>query len=247
MGPKGASIKIAAPMFSRLANFDDADPLRLAAGVDFQWVPPGQAIPRDVDVVILFGTKSTIGDLAFMREQKWDQDILAHHRAGGRVLGICGGYQILGRSIFDPYGHDGVPGTADGLELLDVETAMTGEKRVSPVTASSSTADSAVPGYEIHVGHSFGPDTARPFFNIEGRPDGASSPDGRVQGTYMHGLFSDDTFRKAWLQSIREDFESHLAYENSVETALDDLADALEASLDISAILAIAQEPRFTL
>ena len=247
--PGSGSIKIAAPMLSRIANFDDADPLRLEAGVDFQWVPPGQAIPRDVDVIILFGTKSTIGDLAFMRAQKWDQDILAHHRAGGRILGICGGYQMLGQSIFDPHGHDGVPGIADGLGLLDVETAMTGEKRVNPVVAA---AEASAPGeqaimstYEIHVGQSFGPDTERPFFNVGGRPDGASSPDGRVQGTYLHGLFSDDGFRSAWLQSINEDFESQLAYETSVDAALNELADEIEDSLDVSALFAIAQEPTF--
>ena len=94
----GDGVKVVAPMLSRMANFDDADPLRMEPGVDFRWVPPGDPLPRDADVVILFGTKSTLGDLAFLRAQGWDHDILAHARAGGRVLGLCGGFQMLGRT-----------------------------------------------------------------------------------------------------------------------------------------------------
>ena len=240
---EGRSIKIVAPMFSRIANFDDADPLRLEPGVDFHWVPPGQALPRDADVVVLFGTKSTLGDLDFMRAQKWDQDIQAHVRAGGRVLGICGGYQMLGRSIFDPHGHDGMPGTAEGLRLLDIETAMTGEKRVATVAAVSPLSQTAVSGYEIHIGESFGPDTQRPVFHVNGKPDGASSSDGLIEGTYLHGVFSDDAFRQAWLRSVRADFESSLNYEDSVETALDDLADGVERALDIDQLFALARRP----
>ena len=239
------AIKIVAPMFSRLANFDDADPLRLEPGVDFHWVPPGKPLPLDADIVVLFGTKSTLGDLAFMKAQKWDQDIHAHARAGGRVLGICGGYQMLGKTVFDPQGYDGAPGTAEGLGLLDVETVMTGAKRVAKVGAVSPTDDSILSGYEIHIGQSYGPDTERPFFMVSGKPDGATSPDGLVQGTYLHGVFSDDTFRQNWLRSIRDDFEGKLDYEHSVEAALDELADGLEDSLDLDALLAMANEPNF--
>ena len=239
------AIKVVAPMFSRIANFDDADPLRLEPGVDFRWIPPGQPLPLNADVIVLFGTKSTLGDLAFMKAQKWDQDIHAYVRAGGRVLGICGGYQMLGKTVFDPQGYDGVPGTAEGLGLLDVETVMTGAKRVAKVGAVSPTDGNILSGYEIHVGQSYGPDTERPFFTVSGKPDGASSPNGLIQGTYLHGVFSNDRFRQNWLRSVKENFEGNLDYEQSVETALNELADGLEDSLDLDALFDLAREPQF--
>ncbi len=242
-GADDTSIKIVAPMFSRIANFDDADPLRLEPGVDFQWVPPGEALPRDADVVILFGTKSTLGDLEFMRAHKWDEDLRAHARAGGRILGICGGYQMLGKSIFDPHGHDGMPGTAEGLGLLDIETAMTGEKRIATIHAISPLCPDPVSGYEIHTGESFGPDTKRPIFQVNGKPDGASSADGLIEGTYLHGVFSHDGFRQAWLGSIRDGFRSNVNYEARVEEALDELADGVERALDIDQLFALAKRP----
>lgn len=238
------AIKVVAPLFSRLANFDDADPLRLEPGVDFRWVPPGQPLPLDADVIVLFGTKSTLGDLAFIKAQKWDQDIHAHARAGRRVLGICGGYQMLGKTVYDPQGYDGVPGTAEGLGLLDVETVMTGAKRIAKVGAVSPIDDSILSGYEIHVGQSYGPDTERPFCMVSSKPDGATSPDGLVQGTYLHGVFSNDTFRQNWLRTVKKDFAGALAYEQTVEAALDELADGLEDSLDLDALLEIASEPK---
>ena len=239
------AIKVVSPMFSRIANFDDADPLRLEPGVDFHWIPPGQPLPLDADVIVLFGTKSTLGDLAFMKAQKWDQDIYAHVRAGGRVLGICGGYQMLGKTVFDPQGYDGVPGTAEGLGLLDVETVMTGAKRVAKVGAVSPIDDNILSGYEIHAGQSYGPDTERPFFTVSGKPDGATSPNGLIQGTYLHGVFSNDTFRQNWLRTIRQNFEGELVYEQTVEAALDELADGLEDALDLDALFDLASEPNF--
>lgn len=241
------AIKVVAPMFSRIANFDDADPLRLEPGVDFRWIPPGQPLPLNADVIVLFGTKSTLGDLAFMKAQKWDQDIHAHVRAGGRVLGICGGYQMLGKTVYDPQGYDGVPGTAEGLGLLNVETVMTGAKRVANVGAVSSSDGNILSGYEIHAGQSYGPDTARPFFTVGDKPDGATSANGLIQGTYLHGLFSNDAFRETWLRSVQDRFEGKLDYEQSVETALDELADGLEHALDIETVLALASTPRFEL
>lgn len=239
------AIKVVAPMFSRIANFDDADPLRLEPGVDFRWIPPGQPLPLNADVIVLFGTKSTLGDLAFMKAQKWDQDIHAHVRAGGRVLGICGGYQMLGKTVYDPHGYDGVPGTAEGLGLLNVETVMTGAKRVAKVGAVSPGDDNILSGYEIHAGQSYGPDTERPFFTVGNKPDGATSADGLIQGTYLHGVFSNDAFRQTWLRSVQDNFEGKLDYEQSVETALDELADGLEDSLDIESILALSSTPTF--
>lgn len=239
----GGKLKIAAPMLSRMANFDDADPLRQEAGVEFEWVRPGRPIPRDVDVIILFGTKSTLGDLAFLREQGWDHDIIAHARAGGRVLGICGGYQMLGKLIADPDGVDGEPGEAPGLGLLDVETRMTSHKQVAPATARCAQTSTPVSGYEIHSGRTSGPDTGRPMFDLSSPPDGARSVTGRVEGTYLHGAFSSDVFRREWLGRADGVADAGFSYTASIEGALDELADGVEASVDIDGLFARAQQP----
>ena len=234
-----ASIKVAVPVLARIANFDDLDPLGMEPAVKLVFVRPGEPIPADTDVIVLPGTKSTLGDLAFLQAQGWDIDIKAHARRGGHVLGLCGGYQLLGRTIADPLGTDGKLGTVNGLGLLDVDTVMSAQKTTRPVHGSHCASGTAVDGYEIHLGESTGADCARPMLTIDGRPDGAISRDGRIQGTYVHGLFGSDAFRKAWLASF--DVASSVAYEARVEQALDALADHLEAHLDIDAILAIAR------
>ena len=231
-------IRIVAPLLSRIANFDDADPLRMEASVDFEFLSPGAALPRDADVVLLMGTKSTLGDLEFVRAQGWDHDVIAHARGGGRVLGLCGGYQMLGRVVRDPYGVDGPAGEAPGLGLLDVETTMGGEKSVRPVRGDCARSGVPLAGYEIHMGTTTGPDTARPFARIEGKADGAVSADGRIEGCYVHGLFAGDAFRARWLEGIRAGAGSALAYEPALEQALDELADGLEAALDVDALFA---------
>ena len=238
--PGGGRIRIVAPMLSRIANFDDADPLRMEPGVEFAFIPPGTPLPRDAAVVVLPGTKSTLGDLRFLREQGWDHDVIAHARAGGRVLGLCGGYQMLGRRVSDPDGVDGPPGESPGLGLLDVETVMRGEKSVRPVSGTCARSGAPLSGYEIHMGATTGPDTARPFAHLAHGPDGATSADGRVEGCYVHGLFAGDAFRARWLDGVRGGTASPFAYESAVERALDDLADGLEAALDIDAMLADA-------
>jgi adenosylcobyric acid synthase len=230
---------IAVPMLARIANFDDLDPLGMEPGVRLVFVRPGEPIPGDADVVILPGSKSTIGDLAFLRAQGWDIDIQAHVRRGGHVLGLCGGYQMLGRTIADPDGVDGRAGTVDGLGLLDIATTMSGDKSTTLVGGTHCATGTPIEGYEIHLGRSDGPDCARPMLTLEGRPDGAASADGRVQGTYVHGLFTGDAFRKAWLANLG--IASTLAYESQIETALDALADHLEAHLDIEQLLEIAR------
>ena len=234
-------IKIAAPMLSRIANFDDADPLRSDPNVDFVWIPPGKSLPRDADVIILFGTKSTLGDLAFLRGQGWDHDVLAHARAGGHVLGICGGYQMLGETVSDPDGHDGPPGRADGLGLLKVDTMMTSEKRVLPVSGENTLTQETLKGYEIHTGKTHGVDSKRTFATLNGTEDGARSPDNRIQGTYLHGAFASDGFRHAWLNSIRAIEGAQFSYEAQVDAALDALADGVEAAADIDQIFAMAR------
>ena len=241
------ALRIAAPMLSRIANFDDADPLRFEPGVDFQWIAPGQRIPRDVDVVILFGTKSTLGDLAFLRAQGWDQDIIAHAAAGGRVLGICGGFQMLGDRIRDPEGVDGPAGDAEGLGLLRVETRMSGDKTVRPVIGRCAITDATISGYEIHTGVSGGADLDRPLLllenTVDGEANGARSESGCVDGTYVHGIFSSDSFRAAWLKRMGAPTSSTLNYDTAVEDALNALADGLEKALDIDALFAQAQSP----
>ncbi|MEL7449655.1 MAG: cobyric acid synthase [Pseudomonadota bacterium] len=241
---KNDSLRIAAPMLSRMANFDDADPLRQQPGVDFAWIPPGQPLPRDCDVVMLFGTKSTLGDLAFLREQGWDHDIHAHARNGGRVLGICGGYQLLGRLIHDPDGIDGPGGSADALGLLDVETTMHPEKTVRAVDGVCIDSRTPVTGYEIHVGETAGADCERPMFEIAGHRDGAVSANGRIAGTYLHGMFANDAFRHAWLRSAGSKSLEDYDYAASVEAALDALADHVEQAVDVDALLATARRPR---
>src|SRR5262249_26100292 len=146
------ALAIAIPMLSRVANFDDFDPLRMEPGVKLVWVRPGEPIPASTDVVLLPGTKSTIGDLVFMRAQGWDIDIKAHVRRGGHVLGICGGCQPLGREILDPQGFDGAAGRVNGLGLLDVTTTMSADKETTAITGTHCASGAAIRGYEIHLG-----------------------------------------------------------------------------------------------
>ncbi|TAH66771.1 MAG: cobyric acid synthase [Rhodopseudomonas palustris] len=237
--PSAATKLIAVPLLSRIANFDDLDPLAQEPGVRLLFVRPGEVIPAEADLVILPGSKSTIADLAFLRAQGWDVDIRAHHRRGGHLLGICGGYQLLGRTIADPDGIDGPAGTAPGLGLLAIDTVMTGDKSTVQVRGSHVGSGLPIEGYEIHIGRSDGPDCARPLLDLHGRFDGAISADGRVQGCYVHGLFSSDPFRRAFLASFG--IASSLAYEARVDAALDALADHLEQHVDIERLLQIAR------
>ena len=234
-------IKIAAPMLSRMANFDDADPLRMEPGVEFEFVPPGKPLPRDCDLIILFGSKSTLGDLRFLCAQGWDHDILAHARTGGRVLGICGGYQMLGKKIIDQGGRDGAAGGAQGLGLLDVDTRMGDAKTVQPISATCFATGATVAGYEIHVGETTGIDCVRPMFDVDGKREGACSADGLISGTYIHGLMNDDSYRQAFLTDLGV-APSTLNYDNSVDKALDELAAGLEEALDIERLFASALE-----
>ena len=235
---RAGAFTIAVPRLPRIANFDDLDPLRAEPGVSVIMVEPGQPLPRNADLVILPGSKATISDLAALRHNGWDIDLLAHVRAGGKILGICGGYQMLGRIIADPDGVEGAPGTSPGLGLLDVETVLTPVKQLRVEQASHAASGAAISGYHMHMGVTSGPDTARPFAHVAGTTEGATSPDGRVAGTYLHGLFAADPFRRAFLGNAAS---LDLAYEAGIEQALDDLAAHLENHLDIDALLALAE------
>ncbi|WP_116133743.1 cobyric acid synthase [Tropicimonas sp. IMCC34043] len=227
---------------SRIANFDDLDPLAAEPGVRLSMLRAGEALPGDADLVILPGTKSTRGDLAFLRAQGWDIDLAAHVRRGGRVLGLCGGYQMLGRAIRDPQGLEGPPGETAGLGLLDVVTEMHPEKRLSEVTATDPASGAEFQGYEIHIGRTDGADRARPFARVAGADEGAVSADGRVMGSYLHGLFRADGYRRVWLDRMGA-VSSDLAYGAHVEAVLDRLARHLETHLDLDALLAMARQP----
>ncbi|WEX11438.1 cobyric acid synthase [Chelativorans sp. AA-79] len=232
-------LKVAVPMLSRIANFDDLDPLRAEPGVEVVFVPPGRRLPEDGSLVIVPGTKSTIADLAFLRRNGWDRDIAAHRARGGAVVGLCGGYQMLGRRVLDPQGIEGNQREADGLGFLDVETVMAPEKAVRNVEARSARYPVPLSGYEIHLGETTGPDCGRPVAFIGDRPDGAMSPDGRVFGTYLHGLFGADAFRRAFLAEFG--VRSTGGYREQVEAALDAIAGDLERHLDCDGIFAAAR------
>jgi len=210
--------------------------------VQFDFIPPGQSIPRDCDLIILFGSKSTIGDLHFLREQGWDHDIIAHARGGGRVLGICGGYQMLGHSIIDAAGNDGESGQVTGLGLLDVVTRMGSDKTVRPVGATCVISGEHVAGYEIHVGETTGSDQARPVFYVSGRTEGARSANGNIAGTYVHGLMQNNAYRRSFLATLGQ-ATSNFNYTASVEGALNELASELENALDIDRLLACSRAP----
>ena len=191
------------------------------------------------DLVLIPGTKSTIADLAYFRAQGWDVDLAAHIRRGGHVLGLCGGYQMLGKQIIDQGGIEGHAGSYDGLGLLDVVTEMVPEKRLALTEATYLPTGDAVHGYEIHIGVTTGADCARAWLDMDGRRVGAATANGRVTGCYMHGLFAADSFRAAYLSGLGG-VAGNSGYDASVEATLDALADHLEAHLDLDALLKIA-------
>ncbi len=234
-----ARLRIAVPILPHIANFDDLDPLDAEPEVDLVRVRPGAALPGDADLVVLPGSKATIADLAALRSAGFDVDIAAHRRRGGMLLGLCGGFQMLGRSIADPGGIEGPPAAIEGLGLLDVATMLSAEKRLEPVRGETS--DGApFAGYEMHMGVTEGPDCARPFARLaDGSPEGAVSADGRVLGTYVHGLFADDRQRAAWL--VRFQGTATVAYDALVERTLDAFAAHLAAHLDLDLLLTLAR------
>jgi adenosylcobyric acid synthase len=233
-------IKIVAPLLSRIANFDDFDPLRHEPAVDFSYVAPGSPLPGDAHLVIVPGTKATLADLAFLRAQGWDIDLLAHVRRGGRVMGVCGGYQMLGRRVADPHGIEGPAGEAPGLGLLDVETVLSGAKTLRAARGRLHNGGAAFSGYEMHVGETSGPGATWPWAILEdGTPHGAASSDGRVLGGYIHGLFAQASAR-AWILNDLGASSNRLDQSVVVDRALDEIAETLERCLDVSAFERIA-------
>ena len=233
-------IRIAVPVLPRIANFDDLDPLMAEPGVAVTLVERGQPIPV-CDLIVIPGSKATIADLAALRREGWDIDIRAHIRRGSRVLGLCGGYQMLGCRIADPDGIEGPADTVDGLGLLDVETVLSPEKRLERVEGTTLADSVPFTGYEMHIGTTDGPDTARPVVRLnDGRHDGATSPDGLVTGTYVHGFFAETAQRAAWLKRLGGT-SAGLDHRAAVESALDALAEHLETHMDLDRLLALAR------
>jgi adenosylcobyric acid synthase len=232
--------RIAVPILPHIANFDDLDPLDAEPAVDLIRVKPGSALPGDADLIVLPGAKATIADLSALRAAGFDIDIAAHVRRGGLVLGLCGGYQMLGQTVADPEGIEGAPGKVDGLGLLDVGTTLSAEKRLEP--AHGTTSDGTpFRGYEMHIGATEGLDRGRPFARLaDGSAEGAVSANGRVFGTYIHGLFADDRQRAAWLARLGAG-PAQTAYEDSIEQTLDALAAHLAAHLDLDRLLTLAR------
>ena len=238
-GIQAKALKIAVPMLDRIANFDDLDPLKAEPDVEVVMVRAGEAIPADAGLIILPGTKSTIGDLKRLRENGWGAQIHDHVKRGGHVIGICGGYQMLGQKIIDPEHIDGDIAQAEGLGLLQIETVMKAEKTLGQVQGTAVAYGVPVDGYEIHCGVSHGPDCARPFALVDGRSDGAVSADGRIFGTYLHGLFASDSFRAKLLAELGVHGVG-FNYRASVDDALNELAENLEQFIDVDALLQLS-------
>jgi adenosylcobyric acid synthase len=230
---------IACPILPRISNFDDLDPLKLEDEVELIMVPPGQPIPADAALIVLPGSKATIADLAALRAEGWDIDIMAHHRRGGAILGLCGGYQMLGKTIADPDGVEGVQGMISGLGLLNVDTTLQPQKALSWVSGTA--LDAPFQGYEMHMGRTTGPDTQRPFAVLDdGRYDGAVSGNGMVLGSYVHGLLADASQRRALLARLSIEGGGR-DYQASIDTALDEIAAVLAQNLDIDEIVALSR------
>ncbi|MGE8352574.1 MAG: cobyric acid synthase [Pseudomonas protegens] len=230
-------LKVVVPVLPRISNHTDFDPLRLHPQVDLQFIGPGQAIPA-ADLIILPGSKSVRGDLAYLRANGWDRAIARHLRYGGKLLGICGGLQMLGKQLHDPLGLEGAAGSSPGLGLLDFETVLEAEKQLRNVNGCLTLENAPVSGYEIHAGVTRGPALEQPAVQLEGgRSDGACSVDGQILGTYLHGLFETPAacgalLRWAGLQDVQE-VDYHALRERDIER----LADLVERHLDTAALL----------
>jgi adenosylcobyric acid synthase len=235
-----SKIVVAVLRLPRIANFDDLDPLRLEPDVSLSFVQPGTPIPADARLVIIPGSKSTIADLAAVRREGWDIDLAAHIRRGGHVLGLCGGYQMLGRMVHDPEGLEGPAGSTGGLAQLDVETTLLAEKTLARATGTHVESGLAITGYEIHLGSTTGPGCDRPFAYIDRHPEGATSRDNRVAGTYLHGCLASDEFRH-WLLGTLGGNGTGLRFERRIEDTLDGLALHLAQHLDLDRILALSE------
>ncbi len=237
---KGERLRVVVPVLPRISNHTDFDPLRLHPQVDFRYVRPGEPLPP-ADLLILPGSKCVRADLGFLQDQGWAAAIARHLRYGGRVLGICGGFQMLGRTLRDPLGIEGDPGESRGLGFLAMDTELKAHKQLHRVAGRLALGEAPVSGYEIHAGLSEGPALARPLVRLEGRSDGAISPDGQVLGTYLHGLFDTAETCDALLGWAGLTAPETPDYQAMREAGIDRIADAIEAHLELEALQALLQ------
>ena len=240
-GRSRSGLKVAVPVMGKIANFDDLDPLSAEPEVDLVFVRKGEQLPKDARLVILPGSKSTISDCQEFRDNGWEEDLKAHVERGGEVIGICGGYQMLGTKIFDPKGLEGDVPEIEGLGLLRIETDLLPHKTTKTSEAVSFEFNVELEGYEIHMGYTDGQDCARPILSIDGRVDGAISKDGKVRGCYLHGLFNSDDYRRQLLKSLGATSQI-TSFRGNVEQALDELAEEIETHLDVDGLLKLARE-----
>ena len=242
--PRTGAINIAVPIFSRISNFDDLDPLLAEPDVAVHMVKPGTPIPMGMDVIFLPGSKATLADMDFVRAQGWDIDIHAHVRQGGTVIGICGGYQMLGTRLSDPDGIEGPARSIDGLGLLDFTTTLSETKKLIEETGTDQLTGAAVSGYHMHVGNCDGTALSRPLLALSSGSDGAISKDNRVMGCYLHGLFASDKFRNKFINRFNLREEKIDSFEFLVENTLEKLAIHIEENLDLDALLEVANDPK---
>jgi adenosylcobyric acid synthase len=231
---KGA-FRVVVPSLPRMSNHTDFDALRAHPDVDLRFVREGEAIPG-ADLIILPGSKNTRGDLAWLDTHGWREQIARHLRYGGKVMGVCGGFQMLGKTVGDPRGVEGAPGVSNGLGLLDIDTELTRDKHLTRVEGLcafvSGDASGRVSGYEIHMGVSSGPAMTRPVFAIDGRGEGAMSADGQIMGTYLHGLFDHPDACSALLRWAGSRSEQVVNTAQLREASLDRIAASVEGLLD---------------
>jgi adenosylcobyric acid synthase len=225
-------LKVVAPAYPRVSNHNDLDPLRLHPEVDFRWIGPGETPPA-ADLIVLPGSKAVRADLEWLREKGWVATIQKHLRYGGKVVGLCGGYQMLGRMIHDPRGREGAPGSTPGLGVLDVETTLEAEKQLRNVSGHLALpGQPAMTGYEIHLGVTAGEGLARTAVQLaDDRRDGAISADDQIFATYCHGVFDHPEALTALLAWAGMTESEQVDFGARREADLERLADAVEEAL----------------
>ena len=236
----GDQIKIVVPKLKRIANFDDLDPLKIEPSISLEIIERGNPLPQDAALILIPGSKSTISDLEDFYDQGWDIDLKAHLRRGGKILGICGGYQMLGKMIHDPNGIEGPPRSIEGLGLLDIETTMSENKILQEITAQTKEGNIDVKGYEIHIGKSEGKDLTNSWLSVDGKSVSAATKDGNIQGCYIHGIFSNDSFRSNYIKGLGAT-PSELKFDAKVDITLDQLSKHIERFIDLEQLISLAE------
>jgi adenosylcobyric acid synthase len=237
---EGGPINIVVPKLRRIANFDDLDPLKIEPSISLKIIERGNPLPQDSQLILIPGSKSTISDLEDFYSQGWDIDLKAHVRRGGKVLGICGGYQMLGKMIHDPQGIEGPPQSIKGLGLLNIETTMSSQKTLQEVTTQTKDSNLKITGYEIHIGESKGADLENSWINIDNKNISAASKNGQIQGCYLHGIFANDAFRSEYIATLGASTSS-INFDEQIDNTLDLLAQHLEENLDLDELIKLSK------